>query len=484
MRRLWAAALAGLLGLAGCAPEEVSTISGTTIRVGQPVTKGQSGPFALRIFDSEEDCAKADSVSDAEREFCKPFVDRATGTVRIAFQLMVDSSATPMVLRPDAIEVLHDGHNPARADDARVQIVPHQPSSSGDLYVLLIDTSASMANVDGADGLTRMDKLRAALLRKDVVDAFFGGEAGGHGEVAPLFFRGADLPAPIGGKWVINTAEEFKQTIRENLQSGQGYTFLYQAVQYGVTGLAEQPEIKTAVMTRGLAPTIIALTDGFNNQAPSDLCGDNAPRLQALLETLQGVRLGKGVPGYQPDVYTVGLGRRAWRKFTVPEGTNVGASQLCPGWADVRVDGGVEVNGVDNAALSWIAKVGNGESYIRKDSAGLAEAFKAAAQKRYMWFEARYRTDPFHLRRGFSVTIRMTQPYQVEATVPVYPNAWVDGPPGDIGADGWPVAASFRASLVVLMICLSILVSWNYLPAALFNTRRALFGIVWRPGKG
>lgn len=482
MIRRGLAALGLALTLGGCAGDDVTTISGTTIRLGTAVAKGESGPFALRIFDSEEDCAKADSVSDAERELCKPFVDRATGTVRIAFQLMVDSSPTPMVLRPDAIEVLHDGHNPARADDARVQLIPHEPSSSGDLYILLLDTSGSMAIVDGADGVTRMEKLRKALLRKDVVEAFFGG--GGHGEVAPLMFRGADLPVPLGDKWVVNDPEEYRRTIRDNLQSGQGYTYLYQAVKYGATGLAEQADIKTAVLTRGLAPTVITLTDGFNNERPADVCGDNAPRLQALLEALQGVRLGKGVPGYQPDIYTVGLGRRAWRKFKVPEGVNVSASQLCPGWSDYPIDGGVERNGVDNAALAWIAKVGNGESFVRKDADGLAEAFKAAAQKRYMWFEARYKTDPFHLRRGFSVTIRMSQPYAIEATVPVYPNAWVDGPPGTVGADGWPVATSFRASLVVLMSCLSLLVAWNYLPAALFNTRRALFGIVWRSGKG
>ncbi len=468
-----------LVVLGGCAEDEFTAIGGTTIRVGTPVTKGQSGPFALRIFDSEEDCQKADSISDAEREFCKPFVDRATGTVRLAFQLVVDGSASPMTLRPDAIEVLHDGHNPANADDSRVSIIPHQPSATGNLFVLLIDGSGSMSVVDTDDGKTRMDKLRSALLRKDVVASFFGGEGGARGEVSPLVFRGSGLPEPLGGKWVVSDPTEYIRLMRDELQVGAGYTYLYQAVNYGTMGLAERPEIKTAVQTRGLAPTIIALTDGFNNERNSDTCGDNAPRLQSLLESLQSVRLGKGVQGYQPDVYTVGLGRRAWKSFKVPSGTNVSAGQLCKAWAPQPIDGGVELNGVDNAALAWIAKVGNGDSFVRKDADGLAEAFKAAAQKRYMWFEARYRTDPFHLRRGFDVTIRLSQPYQVEATVPVHPNAWIDGPPGVPGADGWPVAASFRASLVVFMSLMSLLLAWNYLPASFFNMRRALFGILW-----
>ena len=462
--------------LFGCGGDEVSTISGSTIRVGKPVTKGQSGAYALQIFDTEDDCGKADSIVDAERDACLPFVDRATGTVRLAYQLRVDGNAAPMSLRPDSITVLHNDSKPSSKDEERVSIIPHQPSSTGNLYILLIDGSGSMAIVDGADGLTRMDKLRSALLRKDVADAFFGDD-GAASEVSLVVFRG-ESREPLGGKWVIRDREEFRRLIRDELQVGSGYTFLYQAVYYGAVGIAEVPEIRSAIENRGLAPTVIALTDGFNNERPSDVCADNAPRLATLLEKLQDVRLGKGSRGYQPEVFTVGLGKRAWKAFKVPEGLAVAPAQLCQGFGQYPINGGVEERGVDNAALAWIAKVGNGESYVEKTAAGLADAFKAAAQKRYMWFEVRYKVDPFHLRRGFDVTIRLTQPYQVEATVPIYPNAWVDGPPGIPGADGWPAAAPFRATIVVLVTVLSLVAAWTYLPASVFNVRRALFGIV------
>jgi hypothetical protein len=474
LRRAAAALLA--LALLGCEGDETTAITGTTIRVGRPEIKGQTN-YALRVFASEEDCGKAESIVEAEREACLPYVDRATGTVQLSFQLLVDQNPTPMTLRSEAVTILHDKSNPNTNGDDRVQIIPHQETSIGSLYVLLIDGSGSMGIVDDpAGGLSRMEKLRRALLRKDVLESFYSGGNTGSA-VAPLVFRGG-LPTPLGGKWVVEEPKEYQRLIRDELQVGSGYTYLYQAVKYAANGLAEQPEVKRAVLTRGLSPTIIALTDGFNNESPSDTCGDNAPRLQALLDDLTQVRLGRGVGGYQPDVFTVGLGRRAWKKFKVPDQNSVSPGQICKRWASERIDGNVENLGVDNAALDWIARVGGGDSFVRSTPEGLAEAFLAAARKRHMWFQVRYKVDPFYLRRGFTTTIRMTSPYQVETSVTIYPSAWLDGPPGVPAADGWPRAQPYRASLVVVMSILSVLVALNYLPAAFFNVRRALFGLL------
>ena len=468
-----------LAGAVACSVDARTAIRGTTVRVGEPKTKGETGAYSLRIFASDADCG-SDSIRDDLREKCLPYIDRATGTVHLAFQLLVDGTPSPMAFRPDAITVLHDKRNPASNGEDRVRIVPRQPASIGHLFVLLIDGSGSMAAVDNADGVTRMDKLRRALLRKDVVDAFFSGGSAGS-SVAPLVFRGG-LPAPLGGKWVVSDPDEYKRLIKGELSVGSGYTYLYQAIQYAAIGLHEQPEIKKAVDNKGLSPTIIALTDGFNNERPEDTCGANAPRLQGLLTELQLARIGKKVAGYQPDIFTVGLGVRAWKRFKVPDDLNVVPGKLCKQWSDSRIDGNVENLGVDNAALSWIAKVGGGDSYVRRDADGLAEAFKAAAQDRHTWFDLYYKVDPFYLRRGFDVTIRLNSPYQVEATVPIHPNGWLDGPPGVAGEDGWPGPASFRNSLSVLMAILSVLIIWNYAPAALFNVRRALFGVVGRKG--
>jgi hypothetical protein len=474
MRRALAAL--ALFGLGACESDDTTAITGTTLRMGRPEIKGQTN-YALRVFTSEEDCAKAESIRDEERKDCLPFIDRATGTVQLSFQLLVDQNPTPMTLRPEAFTVLHDKSNPTTNGDDRVQVIPHQETAIGSLYVLLIDGSGSMGIVDNpATGLSRMEKLRRALLRPDVLESFYRGGTSGSA-VAPLVFRGG-LPTPLGGKWVVDEPSEYKRLVRDELQVGAGYTYLYQAVKYAASGLAEQPDVRRAVLTRGLSPTIIALTDGFNNENPADTCGDNAPRLQALLDELTQMRLGRGVAGYQPEVFTVGLGVRAWKKFKLPTQNSVSPGQICKRWAEERIDGNVENLGVDNAALDWIAQVGGGDSFVKSTPEGLAEAFLAAARKRHMWFQVRYKVDPFYLRRGFNTTIRLSSPYQVETTVPVYPNAWIDGPPGVAGEDGWPRAAPFRASLVVVMSILSLLVAWNYLPAAVFNVRRALFGLL------
>lgn len=199
IRRL--AALLLLLGLGACGGDETTAIRGTTLRVGRPEIKGQTN-YALRVFTSEEDCAKAESIRDEERKDCLPFVDRATGTVQLSFQLLVDQNPTPMTLRPEHFTVLHDKSNPTTNGDDRVKVIPHQETAIGALYVLLIDGSGSMGIVDNpANGLSRMDKLRRALLRPDVVEAFYSGGSTGSA-VSPLVFRGPAHAArrKVGGR--------------------------------------------------------------------------------------------------------------------------------------------------------------------------------------------------------------------------------------------------------------------------------------------
>ena len=57
----------------------------------------------------------------------------------------------------------------------------------------------------------------------------------------------------------------------------------------------------------------------------------------------------------------------------------------------------------------------------------------------------------------------------------------MDGPPGQLDADGWAGPASPLATLGVLVPFLGLFVALGHLGAAAFNTRRALMGRV-RPG--
>jgi len=469
--------------LAGCGQTDLAPVPGTTVRVAPPTASGQGKQaLELHIFATEEECYA--TVKEEDVANCLPFVDRASGQVRVAFQMRVDGEEWKIPLAEDNMEIFHKNQRVLREGRNDFQIVPHEPARADQLFILLIDSSGSMAIVDEeGSGRTRMDKLRAALLRNDVVDAFFPTDV--KTAVVPLIFKGSGVPEPLGGKWVVDNKKDFRQLIKTELQVGSGFTYFYNAVDWASSTLLTNPEIKRAVEVGKQAPTIIALTDGFNNELPTDVCGDNAPRLEKMLKRLDGVRRGEASDVRNiPTVYTVGLGRSAWRGFEVPDDLSVSPRLMCKGFADQVINGGVETRGVDNGALSWIAKVGGGNSFISRTTEGLADAFKAAAAVRFRWFEARYKVDPFYLRRSFETKLRLSSLLRSEGAVWIHPSGWFDAPPGVAGPDGWVHASSFRETTTVLLPVLGLLVALGYLPAAWFNVRRALFSRVARRKKG
>jgi hypothetical protein len=471
--RVFAAAMT--LGLSACA-EDLRPIEGTTTRSGTPVVKAPEHSEAeLYLFGDRSSCHAA--VGPAEADACTPRVDRASGTVSVAFEVRVAGSPWPVPLHERNVTVLHDGQHPSEGDK-RFTLVPHDPRPTKQHIVLLVDGSGSMAIIDGRDGRSRMDKVKDALRRRDVVDAFFPEGEGVESAVTAVAFRDGKVE-PIGGRWLYTDPAAYRQAVT-TLEVGRGYTYLYDAVRWGATTLMEQPEIRKHTSNRQLLPTVIALTDGFNNERPEDTCGDNAPRLQRLLEELLRLRSSGDVRSV-PRVYTVGLGRRARKNFEKPSGTSVTPIDLCGrGNAVRRVDGDLENRGVDNAALEWIAVQGDGESFVSRDVDGLATAFKAAAPRAYRWFEARYTVDPLFLRRSFDATVRLEAMAKTEATIRLHPSGWLDAPPGTVGPDGRVKPVSFAATAALVMPVLGSLVALHYLPPALFNVRRALFSRVIR----
>jgi hypothetical protein len=455
---------------AGCA-SDLTPIPGSTIRVSKPESAtGSNRDLQLYIFSDEADCSNA--VKPEDVGICLPFVDRATGQARISFQMRVADQPWPIPLSEDNFSVLHKNQR-VTPDGATndVRIIPHDPRHGEQMFILLIDTSGSMALDDDGNGRTRMDKLKSALLRADVVDAFF--PEGINTAVVPLVFRDGN-PTPLAPKVLVDNKKDYRAIIKDNLQVGAGYTHLYNAIDYATSTLLALPDIKAAIQNKQQQPTIIALTDGFNDESPKDLCGDNAPRLEKLLKKLDGLRHGDVDPRYTPTVYTVGLGHKAWRRFQVPDGTAVSAAQICRGRAGDVIDGNVENEGVDNAALAWVAKVGGGSSFVGPTPEGLADAFKAAAAVRYGWFEARYRLDPFHFRRAFKTTIKLSNVFTTQATITIHPSGWLDGPPGIRDADGWAFPNHFTRTTTLVFPLLGAITAMTYLPAALFNVRRML----------
>ena len=73
--------LALLLG--GCAATDLVPVPGTTIRVAPPTGGGAGNKtLSLHIFHTEDECAA--TVAPEDVKYCLPYVDRASGQVRIA----------------------------------------------------------------------------------------------------------------------------------------------------------------------------------------------------------------------------------------------------------------------------------------------------------------------------------------------------------------------------------------------------------------
>jgi len=468
--KVWLLGVAMAIGCGG----DLTHIPNSTTRVARPeVVDGTE--LELRIFTDERECRA--KVQPEDLHLCMPYVDRANGEVRLGFQLRLDGDAFPLPLSSEHIKVGHLGRELQGSGVNKVEIVPHDPMQAPQLFVLLIDGSSSMSQK------RRMEKVRKALLMPEVVESFFPHDVK-TGVVVFQFTNGT--PVPLGGRLqVLENRRQFKEKIR-NMRPLQGYTHLYDAITYATGEFLEQQAIQDLLTQFEMTPTVVALTDGFNNMAAGDTCGTNAQRLSTLLKHLETVRSPEtGIdPRRRPSVYTVGLGRPLRSRFSMPRDAGVGVTprQLCgKRFLNRRIDGDLENRGIDNASLEWIARVGGGASYVRQDRKGLGKAFKSAAAARYHWFEARYRVPSFYLRRSFRTTLRLVSFATGEASVEIHPSAWLDAPPGERVQGGWSRQRPFRAILLVLLPILGLLLTMSTAGAAAYHAKRAMFMRVRRP---
>ncbi|TNE90763.1 MAG: VWA domain-containing protein [Deltaproteobacteria bacterium] len=458
-----------VLYLAGCANSETGSvpIEGSTYRMSS-VTQMEDSELDVEIFRTRQECRAAVGPPPAE-DLCVPQVDRQNGEVRMSFRLRRPRTGDlhALSLTKDVVQVSHMGSVVGVGAKQAVELTPMEEQRAGQLFIVLIDGSGSMYENDAA----ALTKVYNALRDREVIDAFYPGKVD-TGVVLLRFtktVKGLDGLPPV----VLNTRSEYKAML-EYISSGErGFTHLYDAVSYSVTDLMEEQSIKDWKTIHSAEPTIIALTDGFNNEAGSDSCATNAPRLQKVLET---VSLARQEASFQdrPTVYTVGLGKAIRPRFEVPDDKQVRPNVLCGKYQNSVINGGLERQGIDNVSLSWMAKVGGGESFVRNDDNGLAEVFKAAAAVRYGWYQVRYRVDGFHHRRSFESRIKLLAFARAGATVTFEPSAWIDGPSTSAGG-AWRKPLPFWATLGPVMTLLGILVLIHFSGPAGFNARRAVF---------
>jgi len=474
------AALAAMLLLAGCASEDLVLIPGTTTRASS-VTQAKGTELGMRIFREPRECIGAGiagNIDDTERlSMCLPHVDRRSGEVRLGFQLRDKRDETvALPLTQEDLTVIHQGTLiQDGASGQALTVIPHDPMDVDQLFVLLIDGSSSMAEM-ASRRRTRMEQVKQALRLREVQDAFFPKEV--KTAVLLMQFTSGD-PRPVGGEILPLENRRAYLAAVDQLQVLSGFTHLYGAVGWATGSMLKNDQIQRLIDDNSMEVTVIALTDGFNNMEGRDTCRTNAPRLEALLEQLTELKASGGVRlGRQARIFTVGLGRPVRPGFELPDDWNqkVRPRDLCGRFADQRIDGDLERRGIDNASLEWIAQAGDGQSFVKQGRDGLGDAFRSSAARRFSWFEARYRIDPFYLRRSFTTRLRLRSYYTGEASLKLHPSAWLDAPPGVAGEGGWTEPQTYRHTLVVLAPVIGLLIALGYLGAALFNTRRALFG--------
>ncbi len=444
-------------------------IEGTTYRIGIP-TQMEDADLTVDMFTSREVCRAKREVAVEDVDLCVPSIDRATGQVHMSFAFKDQGSgySYPLPLTVDDLVVTHDG----QSIPGTVQLTPHDPIRVSQLFVVLLDGSGSMYK--GEEPM--IDRVYSALMRRSVTDAFFPDNPDIQTGVVLLRFTNEVVGLDGGPPRVITNAAEYRAMVRGHIQSGnRGFTHLYSGIEYSISQLAEEDGIKEWLALRRAEPTVIAITDGFNNERSQDQCGDNVSRLQDLLTALGDAR---SLPLHKrPRVYTVGLGRAVWPDWDINDHTTaqVTPEALCGDYGGVRIDGNLEEVGIDNASLEWIAKYGMGESYVARNDRGLSQVFLDAAAIRYSWYDLQYSVDPYYHRRSFESGLKLRSFANAGVSVPIYPSGWIDAPtPVREAGSTRTRPPGMRAAIALVLPILSGLILLHFFGAASFNGRRAV----------
>jgi len=380
-------------------------------------------------------------------------------------------TADPLMLplEQDQIQVAHMGRGVSN-----FQLIPHNPQPVPQLFILLIDGSGSMHQPTTETGPVM--KVYNALMDKRVIEGFFPKKSQVQRGVTLLKFTDKVYGFDGGAPRVITSRKEYKKTVQNYMLGGpRGWTYLYKAVQYTVTEMLVLPQIQNWLEMNVAEPTVVALTDGFNNEQSSDSCATNAPRLKNTLEIISAAR--NAPLGLRPTLYTVGLGKPINPSFEVPKGSlTPSAGKLCGRYKDSVINAGLERLGIDNPSMAWMAAVGGGTSFSRNSHKGLAKVFVAAAAERYEWYEVYYAVDGFYHRRSFKTQIQLRAFAKGSGTVEIFPSGWFDAPTGSRAeGDKWVQPAPYRNTFAFLLPFLSVLMLISFWGPASFNARRAVF---------
>lgn len=481
--------------LMACGGPDIVPIPDTTTRIDAVAEVDQrNSELKMHIMTTPEDCEYItddpdESLEAREYSDCLPWIDRQAGEVKLGVRFELDDQFYQLPELDENIAVsLQDRLVQDNSTETDIRVVGHKPRRISQLFVLLIDGSGSMNKKDKGSSKTRMDKVRDALLMRSVQEAFFPDDPTVKNHVLIYTFT-SGTPQPLGGSLqVLSNKRAYKSHIQEHLKARSGYTHLYTAVDYGLNTVLKKSEVE-ALLDGQTKPTLVVLTDGFNNEAANDTCTSNVPRIQRLLSKIRKEMDDFAVDS--PLIFTVGLGNPLSKRFNpkkVKQG-RVSDRDLCAGQSyNKLIDApgdqiGFEDLYIDNVSLELIADRGKGRAFVEKDAKGLGAAFQEVAAIRYEWFEVMFRTDPLNLRRDFTVGFQLNNYARAVSSVSVYPHAWMDGPHGEKDSEGWSTRGTIWHSTSILTSGLGVLLFLLTFGAAVFNMKRLAFGRLHKSGK-
>ncbi len=486
--RSFAGVLAGSLwfGSMGCQPlnEEMYAVEGSTWLAEAPVPV-EKGSVTVDIFPDRAACkAASNEVDQVAVDGCIPQVSRSVcktndgetdchrGEVEFSFRLMDRElgGATYLSLDQSQISLAHAGQEVA---PDRWELEQHGAERGSQLFIVLIDGSSSIYETGG------IEKVRKALNNQKVMDAFLPKKRDGRAAGVMLLRFSEDVKTldgqdPLKAGSIIERQDTYKAMVRDNLISNdQGYSHVYGAINYTVSKLISNGAVKEWIELNRAEPTIVLLTDGFNNEAANDTCATNVERLTSTLQTIQRVRAGAAK---KFRIYTIGLGRAMQPQFKLPPGGAVSEVELCRSYAKDTIDGDLERRGIDNPSLMWLSEWGGGESFVKNNHKGLSDVFLKAASQNYKWYTVRYEIDSYYMRRSFDSKVRLLAYAQGESSIRFLPSPWLDAPPSEIPpGERWTAPVPFSKSISLTLIVLGLLSLMALFGPAMFNIRRALF---------
>ena len=488
--------LTGWMLWMACSPSDrVIPMEGTTARIDEKYElDGNESELDLIVMSNREQCQEAvgyesraanKNLYEIQMQQCLPWIDRGVGELKLSVRFELDGQNFPLSLTSEDIQVIHDQEQfevDPPTYDLRVQ--PHNPVRIKQLFILMIDGSASMNTIDSGSSVTRMDKVRQALKMRSVKEAFFPNDVNNH-VVIYTFTEGT--PRPLGGRLtILDNPSDYAALIDANLQAQSGFTFLYDSIEYGMKNVLKDPRV-SSLLDGETQPTLVVLTDGYNNEKNGETCSSNVDRLQTLLDSIS-----KEVQVRSPEtptIFTVGLGKPLDKDFSVDDlnDQKLRPRHLCGKYSprsfiDAQGDQtGLEDISIDNVSLDLIAARGNGRSFVKKNARGLGQAFAEVAAVRHQWFEIQYRHNALKMRKSFETRFKLLKYARAMSSTNIYPHAWLDGPPGLRDSEGWSKRGSYWHSTTILTSGLGLLIFLSILGAAVFNVKRMLLGRLTPP---